>query len=151
TKDGIPLRVKQIEVAVNRPEFMFNPTNCEPKSIEATITGQPAVEGEARGVVERKAPFQATNCGALPFSPKFTAETSGKTSKLLGTSFAVKVEAQPGEANIGKVEVQLPSHLPSRLETLQEACADNVFESNPAACPEHSVVGKAIAHTPLLN
>ena len=150
TKDGIPLRVKQIGVAVDRPEFMFNPTSCEPKAITATLTGEPAA-GEARGSVTRSAPFQATDCEALPFAPKFTAAASGKTSKLNGTSFVVKVEAKPGEANIGKVEVQLPVNLPSRLSTLQEACADTVFNVNPATCPEHSVVGSATAHTPLLN
>jgi hypothetical protein len=149
-KDGIPLRVKQISVSVDRPEFMFNPTNCERREIKATMAGQPA-GGEAAGTATLSAPFQATGCGALPFAPRFSATTSGKTSKLLGTSFAVRVEEKPGEANIGKVELQLPINLPSRLETLQEACDAAVFEANPANCPAHAVVGNATAHTPLLN
>jgi hypothetical protein len=149
-KDGIPLRVKQIAVKVDRPEFMFNPTNCEKRAIGATISGQ-AAGSEAPISVTREAPFQASNCGALPFAPKFTATTGGDFSKQNGTSFNVRVEAHPGEANIAKVELTLPVELPSRLETLQKACLAKTFEANPASCPPLSIVGSATAHTPLLN
>jgi hypothetical protein len=47
--------------------------------------------------------------------------------------------------------VQLPKSLPARLTTLQKACPDKVFEANPAGCPKESIVGQAIAHTPILN
>jgi hypothetical protein len=29
-KDGIPFQVKKVNVMINRPEFVFNPTNCDP-------------------------------------------------------------------------------------------------------------------------
>jgi len=58
---------------------------------------------------------------------------------------------QSGEANIAKVHVELPKVLPSRLETLQKACTYQQFEANPAGCPAASIVGHAIAHTPILN
>ena len=36
---GIPLQLKQILVSIDRPNFEFNPTNCSPLYVDATITG----------------------------------------------------------------------------------------------------------------
>ncbi len=33
-KDGIPFQVKAVNVDINRPDFMFNPTNCEPLNVD---------------------------------------------------------------------------------------------------------------------
>jgi hypothetical protein len=46
--------------------------------------------------------------------------------------------------------VDLPKQLPSRLTTLQKACPAKTFEANPADCPIASIVGHAIAITPLI-
>jgi hypothetical protein len=55
------------------------------------------------------------------------------------------------EAAIQKVGTQLPLALPSRLVTLQKACAEAQFAANPAGCPPGSNVGIAKAITPILN
>jgi uncharacterized repeat protein (TIGR01451 family) len=148
--DGVPFRLKQVEVKVDRPEFMFNPTNCERKEISATLTGAPAKAGEAGIAAGRSVPFTASNCAGLSFAPKLTAKAAGNFTKLLGTSFSVRLEQHPGESHIRKVQLQLPVSLPSRLETLHEACRDTVFAVNPASCPTRAVVGTATAVTPLL-
>jgi hypothetical protein len=54
-------------------------------------------------------------------------------------------------ANLTRIRIALPAHLPSRLTTLQGACPKARFASNPAACPPSSTVGIATAHTPLLS
>jgi hypothetical protein len=151
SRDGVPFRLKTVKVRVDRPEFMFNPTNCEAKSITAAMTGAPVKAGEAAAHANISAPFAASNCGALPFKPKFSATTEAKTSKANGASLNVKVVQPPGSANIRKVEVQLPVILPSRLTTIQKACSELQFNANPAGCPEGSNVGTAKAITPLLS
>jgi hypothetical protein len=143
--DGVPLRVQSVNVTVDRPAFMFNPTNCTGKQVTGTLAS-------AQGTVSQVAsPFAASGCKNLPFKPKFTATTKARTSKANGASLSVKVGSTPGQANIAKVDVQLPKALPARLTTLQKACTEAQFAANPAGCPAASVIGVAKAITPVLN
>ncbi len=150
--DGVPIRLRSVTVEVNRPGFMFNATNCTQQSISATLTGEHAIgSSEADKTSTVSSPYAASGCADLPFAPKLTASTEGKASKADGASLHVKIEsAGLGQANIAKVDLQLPVALPSRLSTLQKACLEAVFNTNPAACDEGSVIGKATIHTPLL-
>ena len=150
--DGVPIRLRSVTVEVNRPDFMFNATNCSEQSISATLTGEHAIgSSEAAKTSTVSSPYAASGCANLPFAPKLTASTEGKASKANGASLHVKIEsAGVGQANIAKVDLQLPKALPSRLSTLQKACLEAVFDANPAACDEGSVIGKATIHTPLL-
>jgi hypothetical protein len=94
--------------------------------------------------------FQAGGCTTLPFHPSFSASASGIASRKEGASLVVNVASSMGQANIAKVHVELPKQLPSRLDTLKLACRESVFAANPASCPQGSVVGTAVAHTPIL-
>lgn len=146
--DGIPLQIQHVNVTINRPDFTFNPTNCEPQQITGSIT---SAEGATSAL---HVPFQVTNCAVLKFKPRLTASTNGKTSRARGASLNVKLTYPPGsfgkEANIRSVKVDLPRQLPSFLATLQHACPDSTFNQNPAACPSRSIVGTANATTPIL-
>jgi hypothetical protein len=143
--DGVPLRLQTVNVTVDREGFISNPTSCEPTQIAASLTGG---GGSSASVASR---FQAGGCTALPFKPVFAVTTEAKTSKAEGASLDVKITQQSGEANIHRVDVQLPLSLPSRLTTLQKACSEAQFAQNPAGCPSGSLVGTATAATPLLN
>jgi hypothetical protein len=146
---GVPLRLKSVNVTLDRPGFTFNPTSCEAKTINATLQST----GGANAAVSSH--FQAANCATLKFAPKFSASTVGKASKANGASLDVKVGYPTGPegayANIKAVKVDLPKQLPSRLTTLQKACLAATFEANPANCPKASNVGTATATTPVLN
>ena len=141
---GVPTRLKQASVTINRPGFLTNPTNCQAENTESVIMGS----GNTN--VSLSTPFQVANCTALAFKPTFKATTSAKTSKKYGASLETTINQPAGEANIKSVTVQLPKQLPSRLTTLQKACAQATFEANPFACPKDSEVGSARANTPVL-
>jgi hypothetical protein len=145
-KDGIPFQVRTVNVNVNRPQFLFNATNCDAQRIAADISSVQGMNAAASW------PYQPVNCAILPFRPRFSASTQAHTSKRGGASLNVNIaSAGVGQANIAKVELTIPKILPSRLTTLQKACTAAVFDANPASCPPESDIATAIVHTPLLN
>ncbi len=143
--DGVQLRLRKINVEVNRPGFMLNPTSCALQAVGATLT---AVQGASSTV---SSPFEVGACQNLPFAPGLSASARGRASKADGASLTVAVKSSAGQANIAKVDLALPEQLPSRLTTLQKACSEAQFAANPAGCPEGSDIGTARALTPILN
>jgi hypothetical protein len=143
--DGVPLRIKDVNVTIDRPDFMLNPTSCESLQVEARL------ESTLGAVATPSSRFQAADCAALPFKPSFSAGTEGRTSKANGASLHVMLVQRSGEANIRKVDVSLPAALPSRQVTLTKACTERQFAQDPNGCPPASDVGFATVRTPLLN
>ena len=147
--DGIPLELQHINVTINRPGFVFNPTNCEPMK----VTGE--MESTEGAKADVSTPFQVTNCAALKFKPEFKVSTSAHASRVDGATLHVDLTLpsapQGTQANVAKVKVSLPKQLPSPLKTLQKACTEKVFAENPTSCPVASRVGEAHVSTPVLE
>jgi hypothetical protein len=141
---GVKVRLKSLEVTVNRQGFELNPTSCGVLAAESTLTSTLGTSATL------SSPFQAEGCSALAFKPVFSASSGGKTSKANGASLEVNVTQGAGQANIKSVKTSLPFALPSRLTTLQKACLAATFEANPFSCAAGSNVGTATAVTPLL-
>jgi hypothetical protein len=146
---GIPLRLRNISVAVNRANFLFNPTNCGALSTDTTLTSQ---SGATQSGLS--SPFAVNSCSALPFKPAFSATTSASTNattlKANGAALRVNLLQGAHEANIRSVVAELPKSLPSRLTTLQKACPAATYEANPYGCAAASKVGTATVSTPVL-
>jgi hypothetical protein len=144
--DGVPLRIRTINVTLNAADFTLNPTNCSQLAVTGTIY---STTGTTHGV---SSPFAAAGCQNLPFKPVLSVSTTAKSTKADGTTVRVKATyPAAGEANLAKLTLSFPSQLPVRLETLQKACRAATFEADPAGCPAASDVGSAIVHTPILS
>jgi hypothetical protein len=146
---GVPSQIKQLKVVVDRPEFTFNPTSCANLKTTGTVTGY-GPSGTV-GVHAVEWPYTATNCGALPFKPTIAVNVESDVSRLDGTGMKIVVKSGKGQANIHLTKLVFPNTVPSRLTTIQKACPAQTFEANPANCPEGSVIGSAIAKTPVLK
>ncbi len=153
TVKGIPTDIREIDAVIDRPEFMFNPTDCNPMSFSGTAY---SFEGATAPLSSH---FQMGSCRSLAFKPDFKVSTTGKTSRANGAGLTAKIVYPTGnlganqassQSNIASVKVDLPKQLPSRLTTLQKACPAATFEANPANCPAASIVGHAKAITPVL-
>ncbi|HUA73900.1 MAG TPA: hypothetical protein VL988_04010 [Solirubrobacteraceae bacterium] len=145
---GVPLRLRRINVTVNRKEFLFNPTDCGPLSTDTLLTSS---LGATQGA---SSPFAVAGCNTLPFKPEFSAATSASTNpatlKANGAALRVNLVQGAHQANIKSVVAELPKSLPSRLTTLQKACPEATYAANPFSCPSGSKVGSATVETPVL-
>ncbi len=145
---GIVTHVRDIRVFIDRPNFTFNPTSCEPTGISSTLTGN---DGASATVTSR---FQAASCANLKFTPKLTVSTAAKATKANGASLNFKIIYPKGaigtQSWFNEAKFDLPKQLPARLTTIQKACLAATFEADRAACPSASKIGHAIVHTPVL-
>ena len=143
---GVPLRVRVIDVTLDRPGFMLNPTNCEPQAITATVD---STEGVNANLSEH---FQVAGCGALKFAPRLAAKMPAKASRTgngAGMSIEI-VEPATSNATIRSVTIQLPRYLRPRLTTIQHACLVTTETSSLSGCPAQSIVGHATVDTSIL-
>jgi hypothetical protein len=147
--NGVPIKLREVDVDIDRPGFALNPTSCNKTAISAAIT---ATNGATSS---KETSFQLTNCQHLKYEPKLTVTAAGKGSKKDGTSLNFKItypkNAIGQQTWFNETKFDFPKQLPARLTTLQKACLATVFETNRAACPAASIIGHAIVHTPILT
>lgn len=156
--EGVPLRLRSLSVAVNRPNFLFNPTNCGALATESQLSGfVPGLSALTEQGVS--SPFQVGECNKLAFTPKFTVATGARVSRVDGASLEVKVtqaagtqSAGLGQADIREVLTSLPKKLAARITTLHKACPAATFEAGPppGGCSKEARVGSATVTTPVL-
>jgi hypothetical protein len=146
---GVPLRIQGVTLDIDRPDFVFDPTNCDAQQVSATIAG-------AQGAsVYASNPFAVGDCKSLAFKPSLRVSTSAHASYADGASLDTRLTfpktGQGAQANLARIKLVLPKQLSSRLTTLQDACPRTTFDANPSACPKASIVGIARALTPILS
>ncbi len=146
-RDGVPLRVRRINVVVDRPGFMRSPTSCASKAIGAAV-------GSLNGTtVNLSAPFAVDGCAKLPFAPKLAMKLTGSKETKVGGHPGIEalVTQRPGEAALKSAEVTLPLSLALDPD---HAASENLCEYTDGLadrCPQKSVIGTATAISPLLK
>jgi hypothetical protein len=141
---GVPLRLRTLSVALNRPNFLFNPTSCAPLATESTLT---STMGATTALPSA---LQVGNCNALAFKPTFKLASDGHASKSQGASLQATLTQPAHQANIHSVATQLPVQFAIRQSTLKYACPEATFAAALSDCPRNSKVGSATVTTPVL-
>jgi uncharacterized repeat protein (TIGR01451 family) len=141
---GIPLQLRDVRVAVDRPGFMVLPTGCGGKRVRGVV------ESVAGRVVGASARFQVGDCRELPFHPRLRlfAGSRGHTHARQSTPLAAVLTQRPGEAGIRSVRVTLPSILSAQIPVIEDACSPEEFAGGHC---EAARIGTAVAVTPLLR
>jgi len=145
---GIPLRIRSVELGIDRPGFTLNPTSCDPSSLGSSVV---STEGATARLSDR---FQAAGCGALAFAPKLALSVKGKTRRAAHPAFKAVLTPPPGQANISRAAVSLPPTEFLENAHIRTVCTRAQYNAGPgsgAECPKASIYGKAKAWTPLLD
>jgi hypothetical protein len=140
---GVPVRVRDIRVHVDRPNFTLNPTSCEAMSLTGSLFSS---EGKSKSSAS---PFQAADCGSLGFKPQISLKLKGGTRRGGHPSLRAEVRPRAGDANIASASVTLPHSAFLDQAHIRTICTRVQFAAN--ACPAGSVYGHAAAYTPLLD
>ncbi len=139
---GVPVQLRELRIAIDRPGFTLNATSCEPKALKATLFGFPATAS----LSER---YQASGCGSLAYRPKLSLKLRGGTKRGENPSLKAVLTQPPGQANTARAVVALPKSAFLDQSHIRTICTRVQFAAK--ACPQGSIYGFAKAQTPLLD
>jgi hypothetical protein len=142
---GVPIRLRTVDIAIDRPEFVYNPTSCGDKQAGATLR---STQGATAG---RAAALRFDGCEALPFAPKMSMRLTKPRQLAPGKhpGLVARVTQKAGQANIGRARVRLPLSLALDPFNTRKVCG---YEAGLRAdCPRATRIGSATAVSPALN
>jgi hypothetical protein len=148
---GIPLRLRDLRIEVDRPRFMLNPTSCDPFAVRATLFGafldvsSPSDDVPA-GLSER---YQVAGCAHLGFKPKLSLRLTGGTKRNDHPALRAVLKPRAKDANVGSAVVTLPHSAFLEQSHIRTICTRVQFAADQ--CPAGSIYGRARAITPLLD
>jgi hypothetical protein len=144
---GVPIRMRSIQVNIERPGFTINPTNCSPFSIDSQGIGD---EGT---LTDFSSYFHAVNCSTLPFKPKMTVKQLGgpsnSTARGGNPQLQFDLRTRPGDANIKSLSVTLSNAFEIDQRHLGNICSEK--ELAATQCAGRQAIGRATTTTPLLD
>jgi hypothetical protein len=148
---GIVLKVRDLRVYVDRPNFTLNPTSCDESSAKATLFGSylnildPADDVPV-GLSSR---YQAANCLNLGFKPKLALNLKGGTRRGGHPGLVANYQPRRGDANVEGLVVRLPRSAFLDQAHIKTICTRVQFAAD--ACPKNAQYGYIKAWTPLLD
>ncbi|MEZ5076451.1 MAG: hypothetical protein R2725_03300 [Solirubrobacterales bacterium] len=149
--EGIPLKLRDLRVSIDRPEFTLNPTSCAEMQVGATIFGSGADVFDTADdtTANATARYQAASCASLAFKPKLTLRFKGQTKRTGHPSVRAELLPRAGDANFKDAVTFLPKTTLIDAANVPGVCTRAQFAED--ACPAESILGKARAFTPLLD
>jgi hypothetical protein len=146
---GLPTVVQSISLNMNRPDFTINPTSCDPKAITGSAT---STLGNVAPLQNR---FQVGACGALGFKPQLKLSLKGATKRAgVPALKAVLTYPKGSYANVKSVSTVLPKSEFIDNAHIGNTCTRVQFNAGAgqgAQCPAKSLLGHAIAYSPLIE
>ncbi len=143
---GVPLRLRSIRVAIDRPNFAINPTNCSPLSVDSQGIGDQGT------VTDFSSYFHVVNCHSLRFKPEMTFRMLGgrkKAQRSANPPLRIDLRTQPGDANLKSLTVTLPKAVEIDQHHLGNICSEKELAADQ--CAGRTQIGRAFTKTPLLD
>jgi hypothetical protein len=141
---GVPVSIRRLGLTLDRPGFILNASSCAAQQVTAIL------DGADGGQATVAAPYQATDCAGLRFSPRLeaTVGTRGKTGKGAAAPLHAVITVPDGQSSTASADVALPRTIGIAGKRLNNYCEAPKLAAG--ACPANSRIGSAVATTPLL-
>jgi hypothetical protein len=140
--EGVQLRLREIELRLDRAGFLRNPTGCR------TIGAAGSVEATSGASVPISAALDPTvGCRKLPFGPRFRLALEGVRGSP-GVAVRIGVRMRRREAAMRAMRIALPHAIRLDLAGLGAICSRP--DARRGLCPDAARIGTARAWTPLL-
>ncbi len=143
---GIPIRMRSIQVNIDKPDFMINPTNCSQFSVLSEGVGDQGTQASF------SSPFAAVDCATLPFGPRMAIRQLGghkATGRGKDPSLQLDLKTRAGDANLKSLTVTLPNAFEIDQKHLGNICSEK--ELAATQCAGRQAIGTATTKTPLLD
>jgi hypothetical protein len=143
---GIPIRMRSIQVNIDREDFTINPTSCRALSVDSEGIGD---QGTATAFSSY---FHAVNCATLGFKPKMTIRQLGgrrATKRGQDPSLQFDLTTRAGDANLRSVSVTLPKAFGVDQRHLGNLCSRAQLAASH--CEGRQPIGTVETTTPLLD
>jgi hypothetical protein len=143
---GIPIRMRSIQVNIDKPNFTINPTNCSPFSVDSQGIGDQGT------ITDFSSYFHAVNCASLGFKPQMTLRQLGgrkATRRTKNPELQFDLRTRTGDANVKSLSVTLSSAFAIDQRHLGNICSEK--ELTEKQCIGRTPIGKATTTTPLLD
>jgi hypothetical protein len=140
---GIPLRITDIRLLLDRPNFMRTPSDCGPLATEADVIG-------GNGAQARTAsPFQVEGCDSLSFSPRLGVKFTRGMTIDRHPRLRTILKMSDSEAAVSSARLVLPQRIGLNHSRLSKICSPDVWAV--VDCPGRIKVGRAVASVPVLG
>jgi hypothetical protein len=148
---GIPLKLRDLRVYVDRPNFIQNPTSCEEEHARATLFGSflNILDPSDDKPVNLSARYQAANCVNLGFEPALSLKLKGGTRRGGHPGLSATYKPRKGDANVKGLVVRLPRSAFLDQGHIRTICTRVQFAAKN--CPKAARYGFIKAWTPLLE
>jgi hypothetical protein len=148
---GIVLKLRDLRVYVDRPNFTLNPTSCEESSAKAKLFGSflNVIDPADDVPVDLATRYQAANCLNLGFDPKLGLRLKGGTKRGGHPGLRAVYTPKKGDANIEGLVVRLPRSAFLDQAHIRTICTRVQYAAE--ACPKAAQYGYIRAWTPLLD
>jgi hypothetical protein len=143
---GIPIRMRSIQVNIDRPNFTINPTNCHPFTVDSQGIGDQGT------VTDFSSYFHAVNCRSLGFKPRMTIRRLGSRKHVRRNKnprLRFDLWTRAGDANLSRISVTLPRAFAIDQRHLGNLCSRSQLEEE--LCRGRQPIGNAWVKTPLLD
>jgi hypothetical protein len=141
---GVQLRLRSMELSLDRPGLLRNPTSCGAAKVGGTVEAASGTSASISG------PFEVDGCGRLRFGPRFSLGLKGADRRRgAQVELRLRVQMRTGETNLRALHVSLPSALSFDMTGIGAICS--LPDARDGECPSDARIGTVEARSPLLD